>query len=675
MEQIEETMEVTYDGKVKTLWNRRLSHKECAGSLQAMQNVVQDTLDRLTVEWGSQDLYMAFEAMDLRAWRALTRSPEQLSLEQQATLLDLRMKTKRLLRACGLQTSFPGWLEAVDAVQDMWTDELREKTDNRILWAKSLTAPVASQELQDLLHSLRPLIFFYLAFMDGTGDVERLLGRHSGFLAVHRGESDIAEACLEVAVWSDTIAAASQESDEAMLFKKTEDGTLQFTDFSRRCAALWISLHGRRFTCYKIRKDKGCQRATRTQGTHQAVKAAQAAAMKQLMTLSASDSTQETITGHNRAELAQTARSRPPLQASKAILAFRRKTAEKRAERGEVPVWTGIWKKALTKRCAHGVTRAPAASQGPVARQQQARPKREAATKPPPTSSPEAGPVARQQQARPKRKRKAEAMLGRSRDCLPPHELQQSRRASKGFAADSAASSSCTPSRQTPPPCTKAPQRCLSQDGSPPHRGEPTDVTRGIGIGAGRAAKPMSKVTPKTKPARQSFGRLLEKVLKHKARSAKPRAGLPAASREAAASLPWAEQGDSWKSLGRAAVVRVQSVDDLDRAKVSGRSLQAWLSAIVWGKAVQDKSRTLQFASVKNRPVQVNLSRDFVRKHHRLTGAIQDVIASTAWNSCESGGHRVDSLENLTSLLRSVQRKSLSPAASLGSAQAPRLRT
>ena len=49
MEQIEEMTEVTYDGKVKTLWTRRVSRRECAESLQAVQSVVQDTLDRRSV--------------------------------------------------------------------------------------------------------------------------------------------------------------------------------------------------------------------------------------------------------------------------------------------------------------------------------------------------------------------------------------------------------------------------------------------------------------------------------------------------------------------------------------------------------------------------------------------------------------------------------------------------
>ena len=54
-EQFEEVMEVTYNGKVKKLWNR-MSKRECEESLQAMGSVVQNTLDRLSVEWRNQDV-------------------------------------------------------------------------------------------------------------------------------------------------------------------------------------------------------------------------------------------------------------------------------------------------------------------------------------------------------------------------------------------------------------------------------------------------------------------------------------------------------------------------------------------------------------------------------------------------------------------------------------------
>ena len=40
------------------------------------------------------------------------------------------------------------------------------------------------------------------------------------------------------------------------MFSKGDD-VLLFTDFSRACAQEWIHTHGRRFTCYRKRKDEG----------------------------------------------------------------------------------------------------------------------------------------------------------------------------------------------------------------------------------------------------------------------------------------------------------------------------------------------------------------------------------------------------------------------------------
>jgi len=278
---------------------------------------------------------MAFEAMDVYAWRSL-EAAETLTAADRLKLSDLKAKAKRLLQACGIKISGAQWLAAVRGVRG-------EGKDNRLLWAGALRGPVASQDLEELYHELRPLIVFYIAFMDGTGDVERLLGRHAGFLERHGSEGCIAEACLEVSVWADAVPAASQEPDERMMFTKA-GGKLQFTEFSKRCQELWISRFGRRFGCYKLRKDKGVSQE-KIMGTQQAVKDGQVAAVKQLLKLSKGGTTRTTITGHDRQRVAEAARSRAPLPASKAILAFRSWTGRKKAEKSSSSVWTGIWKK------------------------------------------------------------------------------------------------------------------------------------------------------------------------------------------------------------------------------------------------------------------------------------------------------------------------------------------
>ncbi len=64
MEQCQEFQTIRYGTKVKVLWSGT-SKEECQGSLKEIGQIVKDMLDRLHVDFGSNDLYMAFEAMDL----------------------------------------------------------------------------------------------------------------------------------------------------------------------------------------------------------------------------------------------------------------------------------------------------------------------------------------------------------------------------------------------------------------------------------------------------------------------------------------------------------------------------------------------------------------------------------------------------------------------------------
>ena len=656
-EQFEEVMEVTYNGKVKKLWNR-MSKRECEESLQAMGSVVQNTLDRLSVECRNQDLYMAFEAMDVREWHELLDRPQPenvpLSEAGQMRILDMKRKAKRLLDACGIDMSGPEFLMAVRAVQAVSRadNSLREERDNRILWARALTAPASSQEHEDALSRLRPLIVFYIAYMDGTGDVERLLGRHASFLHVHHASSEIAEACLEVSSCAD-----SEGLGETWLFQK-DGSVLQLTDVSRRCAQLWVSMHGRRFGCYKIRKDKNCQREPR-KGTQASVKVGQATAMQQLMSLRASGAKRQTLDGVDRERLARSARTRAPLDMSKEMVDFQKTTARKREEKSKVSVWAGIWQKAVTSRPNNALaasqgqsTEAAVASlgtQAPLPRKRS----RESPSAPTPLGG-------KLKMAVATRLKEAEHAAKKSRlDAQKGGKLADVTQREPGgdLAGMSATSSSMLVPRSQEGLHSRAPAAARhAPDNQPVKRRSQHSGT-------------MSSVG--TKPLR--FGQLLRKVTEQSARNAmKHRSKLSAASQGAAAQLSWARQGDSYRMMRKAAVVRVHTVDDLDvRAgiddKRSASMLMAWLAIVVFGKVAQDGGRTVQYASVKDRSVHLSLTEEFTRKHRRLTGVLQQVADTSMWKvDTTSGGRRIDSLQSLASVLRSVRRLCPRPAASLG---------
>ena len=125
------------------------------------------------------------------------------------------------------------------------------------------------------LQRFEPVIRFYLSFRDGTGDVERVLGRFAALQQAHKGPSSEGEvsrpeACLEL--W--------REGD---LFTKAESGQLLLTPFFRSCAKLWVSLFGRRLSCQQRRQDVGRRFPQRLHGSMKAVKLSQKQAVDVLV--------------------------------------------------------------------------------------------------------------------------------------------------------------------------------------------------------------------------------------------------------------------------------------------------------------------------------------------------------------------------------------------------------
>ena len=123
--------------------------------------------------------------------------------------------------------------------------------------------------------------------------MERGLGAHSKFRKAHGGgvggEVSWAEVCFEI--WADgpkaelDLAVPAEPRDSCL----AELQVLRLTDFSRRCATLWLAKHGRRFSCYKERKDKGGKTLHRYTGSLAAVQAGQRKAFDALTDMRAAD--------------------------------------------------------------------------------------------------------------------------------------------------------------------------------------------------------------------------------------------------------------------------------------------------------------------------------------------------------------------------------------------------
>ena len=261
MEQRTDALIVRVGSKEKRLW----SHTGKAEALEVMaeiKSIVADVVARLDADFSTNALYLCFEAFDLLAWQKVQElGASGVGAEANAERLNsLRRKAHRLCEALQTPWSFQTWTEAVRvalSAQRNLPDDTEQALRNRVAWAEAIASsqgPETHRHARAVL-AIEPVICFYLSFRDGTGDVERGLGKFLAMQAQHTGAPDgevcFPEACLEV--WQEgaqvegLIAAAPQQ----------EGGVLQLTPFSKECALLWLARFGRRFACQK--KAKRCR--------------------------------------------------------------------------------------------------------------------------------------------------------------------------------------------------------------------------------------------------------------------------------------------------------------------------------------------------------------------------------------------------------------------------------
>lgn len=236
----QELREFHYGNKVKTLWSRT-SLQECEGSLAAMRSIVEDTTRRLQADFHDKDWYMSLGAMDLSAWVA-ARSAGGGALaapqgqRRHPCIATLTQKARRLHEGLGVDFSATTWGSALQQCLRWRAGMLKALPagrdecgiDNRQVWHRLLAEKKAE------FRSLDPIIRFYCSMMDGTGSVERGLGRHAHILGVHVGAPErdeggsLSEACLEVSI--------EGPQAESQMFTPGLGNVLLLTPFSRQCA-------------------------------------------------------------------------------------------------------------------------------------------------------------------------------------------------------------------------------------------------------------------------------------------------------------------------------------------------------------------------------------------------------------------------------------------------------
>ena len=334
-EQLEDMTYIRYGTKLKRFC-KPSSKAECASALADMGSIVEDSLGRLEVDF--QGLYMDLEALNIAAW----------SSASDAKRVQLLRASRHLCEAVKVPYSVEQWARVIKFLRR--TRRARtdaDHLDNRILWAVALATSRGGPMEADM-EAMRPLISFFVAMTDATGQVERSLGLHATFLGAHEGgmESDAAEVCLE-------LASEGPAAEEEIFVK--DNGVLRLTDWSRACARLWRSLYGRRFAAYKQRSNKGLRgTGWRMRGSSRATALGQAQATKALMARASEHSRQaldggtpsdvDTLVGVGRRKLLRSANKLGPSVPTKSLVSFRKTTADRSAMKSTERVWRGFQK-------------------------------------------------------------------------------------------------------------------------------------------------------------------------------------------------------------------------------------------------------------------------------------------------------------------------------------------
>ena len=255
--------------------------EEALGALDAMQEVVGAMEHRVEAELHVKSLLLDFAAFDLALWHEGLKHQEA---GRQGAGADVLAMLSRRARRVATAHPFVGDVdqavrELESVARELRTLLLRDLeqgggVDNRWAWARVMGPGFADG--RDL-RALPPLVAWYLSIMDGTGPVERGLGRLTQVLASHVGPLDqdgsTASALLEVSCEGPTTEAelafrrvacsppgvacpplrwpgGVRNPLEGRAVPGEACSGLLFTEFTRRCAELWVAHHGRRFCVY-----------------------------------------------------------------------------------------------------------------------------------------------------------------------------------------------------------------------------------------------------------------------------------------------------------------------------------------------------------------------------------------------------------------------------------------
>ena len=180
---------------------------------------------------------------------------------------------------------------------------------------------------------------FYLACMEGTGQLERGFSVYAAALDAHSGQrtrTDNAPDHVEIM----TEVCLDGPEDGSGMFDRNIFGYYKPTPFAKECAEMWIRLRGRRFGSYAKRKDAGTKRQPR-RGTILAVRQRQTLGLDRLADRKRTSGRLAGITSYELGEMKRRVEKSPAPQ-TKAMKDFFHTTQERKNEKGRFTVWRGF---------------------------------------------------------------------------------------------------------------------------------------------------------------------------------------------------------------------------------------------------------------------------------------------------------------------------------------------
>jgi hypothetical protein len=242
LSQVDDDPVFHYGNKTKCLWYRGALAK-VEEVMKRMHVVVDTMMERVDAELHESDLLLTLSAFDLGEEYPEDHRVRWMQKLGKALRLDRKTLVEEFLMV------LPSSKECYSARKE--AD--KKAPDNREAMARWLDPVLVHQCFPGVeLKVLPATIRFYVAMEDGTPNVERSLGRLEDVLEKHCGPLEdggvTAAHCLEL-----NVDGPRTESEIAV--RLDPSAPLALTDFGRECAQLWVEEHGRRFACYKKRKD------------------------------------------------------------------------------------------------------------------------------------------------------------------------------------------------------------------------------------------------------------------------------------------------------------------------------------------------------------------------------------------------------------------------------------